>query len=309
MSSLDGATFARWFDVAPSDLPAFAVEKIAETDLRYRRPERSERDAVILRILRRLSERPQSVLDDARRSVWSQTWAAQYEKASMGGFSAEALEPGFVSSDTVVRIDRDFAIPRSPRLELDVYAIVRRILFQRWMGDAKVALEFGSGSAFNLIDMALMYPELKIIGLDWAPAAVKLVDAIAHSRGFNMAGRTFDFFSPDPSLDDADDAAVFTFCALEQIGAKFEPFVEFLLQKRPRVCVHLEPILEFYRPEENLADHLAVAFHRMRDYLNGFQTYLTRLAEQGRVRILDERRLGFGSLFHEGYSVIVWQPR
>lgn len=309
MNGLDGAAFMRWFDIAPGDLPVFAIEKIAGSDLRYRRPKRAERDAIVLRILRRLSERPQSVLDNARRGVWTQAWAAQYEKASAGGFSAEALEPSFVSGDTVVRIDRDFAIPHSPRLELDVYAIVRRILFQRWMGEAKVALEFGSGSAFNLIDMAAMYPELKIIGLDWAPAAVKLVDDIARHRGLNMSGRPFDFFAPDPSLDDAEGAAVFTFCALEQIGAKFAPFVEFLLQKRPRVCVHLEPILEFYRPEENLADHLAVAFHRARDYLSGFHTHLRALAQQGRARILDERRLGFGSLFHEGYSVIVWQPR
>lgn len=308
MNALDRETFARWFALAPVDLPAFALEKIIGADLRYRRPEGAERDAIVLRILKRLAEGPRSVLDEARRKVWAQAWTEQHDKAAAGGFSAEALEPAFVSGDAVVRIDGDFAIPMSARLELDVYAIVRRILFPRWIGTAGSAFEFGSGSAFNLVDMALMYPRLKIVGLDWAPAAVRLVNDIARHRGFNMAGRSFDFFAPDAALEMEHDAAVFTFCALEQIGTKFTPFVDFLLLKRPQVCVHLEPILEFYRPEENLADHLAVAFHRARDYLTGFRTHLARLAEQGRIRILDERRLGFGSLFHEGYSVIVWQP-
>ena len=141
-----------------------------------------------------------------------------------------------------------------------------------------------------------------------APAAVKLVDDTARQHGFKMRGRQFDFFAPDDSLHVPEGAAVFTFCALEQVGSRFVPFVDFLLRKRPGVCVHLEPIFEFYRPDANLADHLAAAFHRARDYLNGFHTHLEKLAGEGRIRILDARRLGFGSLFHEGYSVVVWQP-
>lgn len=308
MTVLDRETFARWFGVASNALPAYALDKIDAADLRYRRPTPAERDAIVLRILKRLSQGSQSMLDAARRGLWADVWSAQHAKAASGGFSAASLEPAFVSGDAVVRIDGEFALPASPRLELDVYAIVRRILFHQWVGKARAAFEFGSGSAFNLEDLALMYPALEITGLDWAPAAVKLVDDMARHRGFKMQGRAFDFFAPDDSLVVPEGAAVFTFCALEQVGAQFEPFVDFLMRKRPGVCVHLEPILEFYRPEQNLADHLAVAFHRARHYLTGFHTHLGAMAQAGRIRILDERRLGFGSLFHEGYSVIVWQP-
>ncbi len=308
MNTLDSETFARWFDLSTAALPAFAVEKVAAADLRYRRLSPAERDAVVVRILKRLAQGPQSVLDEKRRALWADVWSDQHAKAASGAFSTQALEPGFVSGDAVVRIAGDFALAASPRLELDVYAVVRRILFHQWAGKASAAFEFGSGSAFNLEDLALMYPALPITGLDWAPAAVALVDDMARQRGFKMRGRAFDFFAPDDSLEMPRDAAVFTFCALEQIGPKFEPFVDFLLRKRPAVCVHLEPILEFYRPEQSLVDHLAVAFHSARNYLTGFQTHLKGLESTGRIRIFDERRLGFGSLFHEGYSVIVWQP-
>lgn len=304
---LDAAAFARMFGVPDAALGADVCALIADKDLRYRRLTQAERDAAILRILARLDEQPSSVLDPARRDVWSKAWSAQRARAIAHGFVGQALEPTFVSKEPVLRVGADFAIPASARMELDVYAIVRRFIFRRWAADARAAFEFGCGSAFNLPDLAEMYPGLRICGLDWAAASVQLVNDLARHRGFKLEGRHFDFFEPDESLDFPPGSVVFTFCALEQTGDRFGPFLEYLLRKRPLRCVHLEPIQEFYDPG-SLPDWLAIAFHRARQYLSGFRPALKRLADDGVLRIVDERRLGFGSMFHECYGLIVWEP-
>jgi len=306
-AALDRQRFANMFGIPADQLPRFVTDKIESSDFRYRMLSRSERDAVILRIIKHLKDRPTSVMDDSRRALWAKVWEEQRAKAREGGFDESALEPSFVSGERVVRLDGNFVMPRSPRMELDFYAVIRRMLFHRWIDGATTAMEFGCGSAFNIADLAEMYPQLAICGLDWAPASVNLVEDLARSRGFNMKGRLFDFFEPDETLQVPRDAAIFTFCALEQTGEKHKMFIEFLLRKRPKICVHMEPILELYHPE-SLVDSLAISFHRARRYLGGFLPRLRELKDSGAIHILDERRLGFGSLFHESFSVVVWRP-
>ena len=104
-------------------------------------------------------------------------------------------------------------------------------------------------------------------------------------------------------------SGVITTLAMEQLGANFQPFLNYLLAKRPKVCVHLEPIVEFYSPSVNLLDALAAEYHRKRGYLEGFWPTLKELQNAGKVDILDARRLLFGSLYHEAYTVLVWRPR
>lgn len=96
-------------------------------------------------------------------------------------------------------------------------------------------------------------------------------------------------------------------CALEQVGLRHRAFVDYLLGQQPAICVHMEPLLELY-DENCLIDHLAVRYHCKRGYLTGFLAYLRELADAGRIRIIDTRRMYFGSLYHEGYSFVVWQP-
>jgi hypothetical protein len=122
-----------------------------------------------------------------------------------------------------------------------------------------------------------------------------------------VTGRHFDFFEPDPDMKLDAGSGVLTMCALEQIGPRHERFVEFLLQKKPQVCVNMEPLLELYE-DDNLVDYLAMRYHRKRGYLDGFLTSLRNLAAAGRIEILDVRRFFFGSIYHEAYSYVAWRP-
>jgi hypothetical protein len=69
----------------------------------------------------------------------------------------------------------------------------------------------------------------------------------------------------------------------------------------------MEPILEFYDPKV-LSDYLAIRYHMQREYLNGYYSWIKMQADAGRVEIVNSFRPGFGSLYHEGYGVVVWRP-
>ena len=94
---------------------------------------------------------------------------------------------------------------------------------------------------------------------------------------------------------------------MEQLGSRYQPFLEYLLENRPQICVHLEPIVELYR-EGNPLDQAAIRYHERRGYLAGFLTTLKTLEASGKISLLKVQRLFFGGFYHEGYSVVVWKP-
>jgi hypothetical protein len=136
---------------------------------------------------------------------------------------------------------------------------------------------------------------------------VALVDDIARIHGFNLKGRRFDFFNPDRDMSLGRDAVVTTFAALEQTGSRFVAFAEWLLERRPWLVLSVEPILDFYIPDR-LFDYLAIRYHTHRDYLNGYLGWVRAKADVGQLEIVASLRPGFGSLYHEGYSVLAWRP-
>jgi hypothetical protein len=122
-----------------------------------------------------------------------------------------------------------------------------------------------------------------------------------------VRGILFDLFNPDTSIDLGSDDGVFTIGALEQLGTGYEAFLSFLLQRRPRICVHMETMNEFY-DRESIEDYIALRYTRQRGYLWGFLERLRVLERTGTIRIHDVRRT-FGSQYHEGYSFVVWSPK
>ena len=60
--------------------------------------------------------------------------------------------------------------------------------------------------------------------------------------------------------------------------------------------------------QNDLFDYVAAAYLRKRGYLQGFLPRLRELEREGVIEILQVQRT-FGSLYHDGYSFVVWRPR
>jgi hypothetical protein len=92
------------------------------------------------------------------------------------------------------------------------------------------------------------------------------------------------------------------------LGDRCGNFLNYLLENRPALVMHHEPIVEFYS-EDNLLDWLAIQYCTRRGYLKGWWPALQELERQGRIEILEGRRMGYGDPYHEIGSFIVWRPR
>lgn len=302
--ALSVGDFLAAFDAPETESGLIAAEA-ARHDFRYRRLDPAARDAVLLSVLRKLDGF--SRVGEHRSDIWQMAWAdvARRYEESRGDLSA--LEPSFIGNTPYLRLLGDYAVPTDPRFEFNYFRVLRRWLFGTYLADAKHVYEFGCGSGFNLAALAQMRPDCRLVGLDWAPAAVDLVNRFADRHGFALEGRRFDFFHPDPELVLPQGTVALTFCALEQTGPRFEAFVDWLIERRPALVVTMEPVREFYDPER-LFDEMALRYHDRRAYLSGYQPRLAALAATGRIELLKAKRLGMGSLYHEGYSLLAWRP-
>jgi len=144
--------------------------------------------------------------------------------------------------------------------------------------------------------------------LDFVTSSVDLVNKIGEVYGWKMTGHFFDMLSPDEIFEIGDNSAIFTFGAIEQLASNFEAFLQFLLKRSPRLCIHVEPTIELY-DESNLVDYLAIKFHKKRGYTENYLTRLRTLEAQNEIEILKVKRLFFGSLYMEGYTCMIWKPK
>lgn len=264
------------------------------------------RDAVLLRVLRTIADGPGPVAGPARQARWETGWSENLEAVRRHGFRPALLTPRYFRAD-VVRWDGDFVAPERASFEHDLFGVLRRALAARWCADAARVVELGCGTGANLVALTEQYPALEAIGADWAAASQALLAEAARATGRRLSGVRFDMFHPDRTALPVDrDTVVLTVHALEQLGAAFRPLLDWLIARRPRRVVHVEPVVELY--DDVLLDALARDYHRSRGYLDGFLPALQELDAAGRIRLRAARRVRFGSLFHEAYSVLVWEP-
>ena len=168
--------------------------------------------------------------------------------------------------------------------------------------------EFGCGSGHNLEFLCKLYPEKNLVGLDWSQSAVDLVNLFAQEISPKISGQIFDFFTPErDDFSVKPNSAFLTMGGLEQVGEKHKKYIDFILEKNPNIVINIEPIQEFY-DKKNLSDFVAFNYHEQRNYLKGYYTRLSQLHEDGLIEITSSKKINFGGLFHDGWSVLVWRP-
>lgn len=306
-SELKLKDFARLFGTTHNDIVDDCRTLITQYDFRYRKLEGAECDLVLLNVLKRIDTGQFAPAGKEGKARWEKGWSENLQSFLEHDHDLSMLVPKYIRQNQPLRLDRNYIISSDPNFEHKWYEIFRLWLFRTYFDDVETVYEFGCGSGFNLVAMAKLYPEKELYGLDWAAASQDIITELAKTYGWNMKGRRFDFFSPDESLKINDNSAILTIGALEQTGRDYEPFLHYLLKTSPKLCVHVEPILEWY-DENNPIDHAAIKFHKQRKYWEGFPNRLKELANEGKVEILKEKRSCFGSLYIEGYSQLIWRP-
>lgn len=302
---LDLEGFARLFGASVTAMPASADALIGSLDFRYRVLKGEERDVQILRALKAL-DADLAVSGRHRQPRWESGWQENLEEFIASGYDPDALVPKFVKRNEIARVGGHYVSPISDTFETNCVKVLRDYLFNTYFNDVDAVFEFGCGTGHNLVQLARMFPQLQLIGLDWAQATTNILTLLNERSGFNIRGGRFDFFAPDTSLTLPPHSGVFTIGALEQTGVEHESFIRFLISRQPRIVLHIETLYELY-DQSSLEDYVAARYLEKRGYLRGLVPLLQQLASEGKIELMKVQRT-FGSLYHDGYSFIAWRP-
>ena len=308
MPAVTAEDFAQSFGTTADDVREKCSDLIAGTNFSYSVIEGAERDALILRILKRIDEDKQVIGTAERQKVWDKGWEENLNEFTSSNYDLNTLVPKFIRHGQPVRFNAQYIQPSNPTFELDYFSVFRQWLFKTYFAYIHHIYEFGCGTGFNLVSLAQLYPEKRLFGLDFVPSSVELVNNIAENHRFNMSGHFFDMKSPDGSFTLDQNSAILTIGSVEQLASEFEAFICYLMQQPSTIVVHVEPAIELY-DENNLVDYLAIKFQGKRGYTRNLLPYLKEMEKKKEIEILKIKRLYFGSLFMEGYNLIVWTPR
>lgn len=299
--------FMRMFGLGRDELPTAFLERIREADTTWRTPTQAELEAYILDVVHRIHESGQARIPEENQEAFERGWRENFDAALEQCITPDALRPRYFRDNKYLRYNKTLIVTDNLNLEYELFTLARLLIFPKYLSPYPWVYEFGCGSCSNLLMLSDLFPDKRLCGLDWAPASVDIANLLAERMGRHIHGELFDMLNPPADFELEPESAVLTVHALEQLGERHEPWIEFLLRVRPAIVVNYEPILEFY-DAANLWDYLALLYSRKRGYLSGYYTALQRLAKAGRVEILEARRSYFGGEMHEAYSLIVWRP-
>ena len=301
ISAMTGLSVHQSPDAAEIDLACGA--------LKYRIPTPQETAEIRQRVIGALANPKLDRAGAERLARWESGWQEILDRVQHEGYAPDLLTPQYFQHD-ILRFRGQYIVAETSDFEYRLYEILRHVLFSHHLTGVSRVVEFGCGTGINLLLLGKLFPELVMTGCDWAQPSQQIVKSIADATGRDMTGVRFDMFSMQGRNDVEIDSqtAVLTMHALEQLGGDFRPFLDYVRDVKPALCFHMEPISELYDSGVPF-DEVALSYHIKRNYLTGFLTYLRELESSGKIDILEVRRLGFGSLHQEAYSLAVWRPR
>ena len=300
--------FAELFGATEEEITRFCGDQIANLDFRHRNIEGKEKEQLILKVLKHIDSENRTVAGHERLPAWEKGWSENLQEFVESRYDIDKLFPKYFKKNVPVRLNRNYVMPIHEDFVLNVTKLFRSWLYQKYFQEAENIYEFGCGSAHHLAYLAILFPDKKLHGFDWAETSRQIIRLLAQHYGWSIQGGCFDFFHPDETLNIRPNSAVFTFGALEQVGKNHEYFLEFLLRKSPELCVNVEGLSELYE-QDYLLDYLALKYHKRRNYLDGFLTRLRELEEEEKIEIIKVHHQQFGNLFDDPHSYVIWKPK
>ena len=273
-----------------NDIFAYVEKHLKDiTKVKYEKVSEEEKDYWILYILKELNK-PLPIAGSHRKDDWEEGWSR----------TNNGYIPGYFGKYPVIRLNREFYKSKNDAFEYKSLCGLQNYIFKNYLGNFSNIYEFGCGTGHNLFRVRGVNQDANLYGLDWTESGVARVNDLPLTK---TEGILFDMFNPDLNFEFKPDSAVLTVASMEQLGQDYHAFVDFLISKSPSVIVHIEPIPELL-DRNNLLDYLSIKYMEKRNYLKGYLDYITSHKDTELVYV---DRSYVGSLFIDGYSVIVWK--
>lgn len=280
-------------------------KQIEDFDLRYRELTKEERDYYILHNFNILTN-DIVVSGKHRINEWESGWEENLNlfKSSK---NINDLIPKYHGKNRIVKWMGDVVMPLTENFDYKIHICFVDAIVRHYLNDVTNIFELGCGPAYHLVRLNQYNKKINLYGTDWATSSQKIINSINEILDLNITPINLDFFNPNYEIEIPENTGIYTVASLEQIGKEYKKIVDFLIDKKIKVCVHMEPIGEIL-DDDKLIDYLSIKYFEKRNYLKGYLTYLETLESQGKIEIINKQRIYSGSYFVEGHSLIVWRP-
>lgn len=300
--------FADSFGVKIEDLPLETVDLIHNYNFDLIELSSEERDKLLVLIIEKIKNDRQVIAGPDRKLAWQKGWAENLDSYINSRGEEVALIPKFLRAGQEIRWKGHYYKTDDPNFELNYIDVLRSFVYQTYFTDIDCLYEFGAGTGFNLLHFSKLNENLNLIGTDFVESAVELMREVGKDFNLKLESHVFDMLNPASSeLRIKKNSGVVTFGSLEQLGSVISPIIEYFVNEKPNICVHIEPMIELYNPQ-SLEDYLAIWFQGKRGYTSGLISEITKLESEGKAKIIKLQRLNFGSLMMEGFNMLVWKP-
>jgi len=308
MSAYKRITVSDFEEMLRIEATEYLKQKIRNIGLEYHEISDGEADKLITFVVKSLISGELIPAGEERRNDWESGWAQNLKEIEEGKDVNSAIVPKYFNKYNVVRLNRRFVQPVTANFEKSTLNLIMAYIADKYLRNHENVYEFGCGTGHNLLSVRDVNERAVLHGLDWAKSSQAIIKNL-RTTGVdeNIYGENFDYFNPNYDVKIAKNSAIYTVASLEQVGTKWEDFIKYLLLNKPEICIHVEPIGEILN-DDTLFDYLSIQYFKARNYLSGFYSGLIKLESDGMIEIIDARRTYIGSLFIEGYTIIVWKP-
>jgi|APSaa5957512535_1039671.scaffolds.fasta_scaffold01075_3 hypothetical protein len=169
-----------------------------------------------------------------------------------------------------------------------------------------VVVEVGCGWGINLFNLVALNFKNKLEGYDLTDGGIKIAREINKQFNCNITLGMIDLTTDFSSID-LTGKTVFTHYTMEQMKYDTAKVIENLIKSKPKQVLHFEPIMELHT--SGLRDRLCKMYIKSNDYQDNLLTTLKSFEKEGKLEILDIRRLGYGAKLYYETSFIHWIPK
>ena len=274
---------------------------------------KEERDDCILKILKTLEDKNIVQAGRKRQNDWFKGWEENLRNFNISN-DIKDLIPKYYNKFPYIRYNSDLFRVNNENAELNSVRILINYIADIYLRNFEEIIEIGAGTCHHILELSKnLKNDPTFYALDWSESTTLIAERLKEKNHINsLYSFKFDFFNPlwhkEIKLPKKNKSAIYSFAALEQIGQEFHNLFNFIKNKiKPKIIIHLEPISELL-PQDQLLSYLSTKYFYKRNYLNGYYSFLKQKEKDGEIVIHEASRMPFGSLFIEGYSLIVWSP-
>lgn len=290
-----------------TSLTPAAINEIEQMDFEYESMDISDENTLIAEIREEILQNKFVKAGQSREASWEKGWDENLQNF-IKSRNIDDLIPKYFGKSTINRLGQHFIRAKNQNFDLNMLRAIEARVFTQYLSEQKNIYEFGCGTGHNLLFLRKINSHCALVGLDWANSSQETLSLLSQTLADeNMYGKNFDYFSPDLNFKLKPSSAVFTVASLEQIGNRHGPFLDYLMENKPSIVVHIEPFRDLL-DDKNPVDLTSIEYMKQRNYIEGYCDAIFALQRNNEAQVHLFERTFIGSKYVDGYTILVWSP-